>query len=72
MVSPTHVRISVRGRLSERFAAAFEGMALEPDGRNSVLVGEVTDAAALYGVIDRLRDLGLELTGVSTLPRRHD
>lgn len=59
------VRITVRGTLSERFAAAFEGMALERCGACTELVGEILDQAQLHGLLTRIRDLGLELEGVS-------
>ena len=57
-------RIVLRGRLSERFESAFEGMALEPGPNQTVLVGEVRDQAQLYGLLDRLRDFGIELVAV--------
>jgi hypothetical protein len=60
-------RITVRGRLSERFASAFAGMAIEPGGRGeTVLVGELADQGQLYGLLDRLRDFGLELLRVES------
>ena len=57
-------RIVLRGRLSERFESAFEGMALETESNQTVLVGEVRDQAQLYGLLDRLRDFGIELVAV--------
>jgi hypothetical protein len=57
-------RIVLRGRLSERFESAFEGMALEHGPNQTVLVGEVRDQAQLYGLLDRLRDFGIELVAV--------
>jgi hypothetical protein len=60
-VGPSRYRIVLRGRLSERFETAFEGMALEPGPNQTVLVGEVRDQAQLYGLLDRLRDFGIEL-----------
>lgn len=64
----TRVRFRVRECLSARFASAIDGVGLEPGGGGRVLVGELPDASAVYGVIDRLRDLGLELTGVEVEP----
>jgi hypothetical protein len=61
---PTRYRITLRGRLTDRFAAAFDGMALEPATDLTVLVGEVRDQAHLFGLLDRVRDLGLELVAV--------
>jgi hypothetical protein len=63
-VRPTRYRITLRGRLSERFASAFDGMALEPAADQTVLVGEVRDQAHLFGLLDRLRDFGMELVAV--------
>jgi hypothetical protein len=63
-VSPTRYRIVLRGRLSERFAMTFDGMALEPGSDQTVLVGDVRDQAHLYGLLDRLRDFGMELVAV--------
>ncbi len=61
----SRVRIIVRGRLSERLATAFEGMALVRRGRCTELVGEIADQAQLHGLLTRIRDLGLELEHVS-------
>ncbi len=58
---PATYRITVRGRLSERFVSAFEGMTLEPKKGETALVGRIVDQGQLYGMLDRLRDLGLEL-----------
>jgi hypothetical protein len=63
-VEPTRYRIVVRGRLTGRLASALEGFALRPGSQQSALVGEIRDQAHLYGILDRLRDLGLELISV--------
>jgi hypothetical protein len=63
-VTAGRYRIVLRGRLSEHFASAFEGMALEPGPGQTVLVGEVRDQAHLYGLLDRLRDFGIDLVAV--------
>jgi hypothetical protein len=63
-------RIVLRGRLSERFESAFEGMALEPGPNQTVLVGDVRDQAHLYGLLDRLRDFGIELVAVEKTDTR--
>ena len=63
-MGPSRYRIVLRGRLSERFETAFEGMALEAGPNQTVLVGEVRDQAQLYGLLDRLRDFGIDLVAV--------
>ena len=63
-MAASRYRIVMRGRLSERFESAFEGMALEPGPNQTVLVGDVRDQAHLYGLLDRLREFGIELLAV--------
>ena len=63
-MGPSRYRIVLRGRLSERFESAFEGMVLEAGPNQTVLVGEIRDQAHLYGLLDRLRDFGIDLVAV--------
>jgi len=65
-VAASRYRIILRGRLSKRFESAFEGMALESGPNQTVLVGDVRDQAHLYGLLDRLRDFGIELIAVES------
>jgi hypothetical protein len=57
-------RVTIRGSVSERLAAAFEDVRLEPADGATVLVGALRDQAELYGLLNRLRDFGLELVRV--------
>jgi hypothetical protein len=63
-MQPTVYRIRVRGRLTERFGSALEGMRLQPGEDTSAFAGEVRDQSQLYGLLDRLRDLGFELVSL--------
>ncbi len=65
MRSTSRVRITVRGRLSDRLAAAFDGVTLVRRGGATELVGEAVDQARLHGLLTRIRDLGLELESVA-------
>ena len=67
-MEPTKYRITVRGRLTQHFGSAFEQLSLEPGPEQTVLVGEIRDQAHLYGVLDRVRNLGLELINVEEDP----
>ena len=64
-MEPTIYRICIRGRLTQRLGSAFEGMNLEPGPTNTTLVGPIRDQSHLYGLLDRVRELGLELLSVS-------
>ena len=61
-------RIVARSELGERFASAFEGMRLESKDGRTILTGEVVDQPHLFGVLDRLNGLGLELLSVQAMP----
>ena len=68
----TRYKIVVRGELGEHFAAGFEGMDLKAEKGRTVLVGEVVDQAHLHGLLDRVRDFGLELVSVEAIPEREE
>lgn len=61
-----HYEIRIRGHLDTRWAAWFEGMSLThaPDG-TTALSGRVPDQAALHGLLQKLRDIGVPLISVS-------
>jgi hypothetical protein len=61
-------RIRVAGALGSRFEQAFDPMQVEPDLGTTVLSGVCVDSSALYGVLDRLEDLGLDLLAVESFP----
>jgi hypothetical protein len=63
-VAASRYRIVLRGRLSEHFQSAFDGMTLERGPNRTVLVGDVRDQAQLYGLLDRLQEFGIELLAV--------
>ncbi len=63
-MEPRRFRITVRGRLSERFAARFDGLTVEAGDGVTALTGDFRDQAHLYGVLERVADCGLELAGV--------
>ena len=61
-------RIRVRGHLDKRRSTWFEGMTItrEPAGE-TLLTGEVADQSALYGLLGRVRDLGLTLIALQRI-----
>ena len=66
--SGTVYRIIVRSELGDRYAVAFEEMEVETKGGDTVLTGEIVDQPHLYGILDRINGLGLELLSVQALP----
>ena len=57
--------ICVKGHLSPHWSYWFEGFAIAlKDNGETLLSGPVVDQAALYGVLIKIRDLGLPLISV--------
>jgi hypothetical protein len=69
LTTPARYRMRVQGQLGPQWADWFVGFTLswEVPGQ-TVLVGQVVDQAALYGLLNTLRDLGLPLLEVVRLP----
>ena len=58
--------IRIQGRLEDRWSAWFDGMDLLTDADGSTVIrGPVADQAALHGLIQKVRDLGLPLLSVT-------
>ena len=62
--------ITVRGRLTDTMLTAFDGLHASPAAEDTVLRGEIVDQAALFGVLERIESLGLELLDVRRSPAR--
>jgi hypothetical protein len=60
--------IRFKGHLSSSGAQVFEGLEMvqEPCGE-TVLTGPVIDQAALHGILNRIRDLGVPLLSVKRI-----
>jgi hypothetical protein len=67
--------IRVKGHLGSRWSAWFNGLRLttEDDG-TTVIRGPIADQAALHGLLNKLRDVGLPLVSVVQVPsdRTHE
>jgi hypothetical protein len=63
----TLYRIVVRSELCDRYAVAFEEMEMKVKGGDTILTGEVIDQPHLYGILERINGLGLELLSVEAL-----
>ncbi len=62
-----HVEIRVKGKLNADWSEWFDGLEITYHGdTETVLRGSVQDQAALYGLLTRLRNLGLALVSVMT------
>ena len=58
--------VVIRGRIGTRVEHALEGLEVTSTGSDEThLRGWLPDQAALHGVLERIRDLGLELKAVN-------
>jgi len=62
----TAIEIKVKGNLDESWSEWFEGMAISNEGEFTILSGEKKDDAFVYGILNKIRDLNLELISVIT------
>ena len=61
------IEIHIKGQISNQWSEWFGGLTIshfDPD--ETIITGVVADQAALYGIISRMRDLGLELASVNS------
>ena len=59
-------RIRVQGHLAQRWISWFDGLTLVRDADGTTLLqGPVADQAALHGLLNRVRDMGLPLISVT-------
>ena len=61
------IEIHIKGRITAQWSEWFAGLSIGPSAPDeTTLRGTLPDQAALYGLISRLRDLGLQLLSVSS------
>ena len=70
--SPVHYEIRVRGHLDARWAAWFDALNLTDGSDGTTTIhGPVVDQAALHGLLQRLRDVGVPLISVTQINLTH-
>ena len=61
--------LRVDGHLSPRWATWFDGLAVTPeDDGTTVICGSVVDQAALHGLLQKVRDIGIPLVSLIQSP----
>lgn len=64
---PAMYQIRIQGVLAADWQVWFNGMQLSNDGRVTTLQGKVPDQPALFGLLIKIRDLGLTIISVQRL-----
>ena len=63
--------IRVQGHLDARWSAWFDGLTVTTDKDGTTLIeGQVADQVALFGLLLKMRDMGLPLLSVIRADRR--
>jgi hypothetical protein len=63
---PGLYEICIKGHLDDRWADWFEGLTITlQDNGDTLLTGPVVDQAALYGLLKKVRNLGMPLISVN-------
>jgi len=61
--------IRVAGRLASRWTTWFDGLTITPDADGTTVIrGPVVDQAALHGLLQKLRDVGIPLISLTQVP----
>ena len=69
---PEWYEIRVQGHLDDRWAAWFDGLAIAHGSDGTTMIhGPVADQAALHGLLQKIRDLGLPLISVNHVAPGH-
>ncbi len=65
-IGALHYEIRLKGHLGARWASSFEGMSLTNDSDGTTAIrGPVVDQAAMHGLLQKLRDIGIPLVSIS-------
>ena len=64
---PARYEIRVDGVLDDRWADWFGGLQVTSKATHTIITGQLEDQAALHGVLDKIRDLGLCLISARRL-----
>ena len=69
---PGWYEIRVEGHLDTRWAAWFDGLTVTRGSDGTTIIhGAVADQAALHGLLQKIRDLGLPLISVNHVTPEH-
>ena len=63
-------QIKVKGVLDESWSDWFDSLTITPHaGEYTLLTGPIRDQAALHGILNKIRDMGLPLVSVKRIDR---
>jgi hypothetical protein len=70
--TPPSYEIRIKGRITKSFQGAFDDLTVTMNPVETVIRGTAIDQAALYGILERIQALGLELVEIRRIPPAQD
>lgn len=64
---PRGYRIKVKGHLDEKWSRWLEGFSMAYDEDATILEGILPDQSGLHGLLNKIRDLNLQLVAVNQI-----
>jgi hypothetical protein len=62
-----HVEIRIKGQINQNWSDWMSGLSIKYTAQGeTILTGSVRDQSVLYGLLDRLNDLGIQLNSVTS------
>jgi hypothetical protein len=62
-----HIEIRIKGHINQNWSDWMNGLSItHTEQGETILTGSVRDQSVLYGLLDRLNDLGIELSSVTS------
>jgi hypothetical protein len=58
-------KIEFEGHLDKKWKDWFEGLEISYKANNTVLTGKIKDQAQMHGILNRIRDLNLNLISIN-------
>jgi hypothetical protein len=60
-------KIKVQGHLDKKWKDWFDGMDITYENKNTLISGNITDEAYMYGILNKIRDLNLKLISINPI-----
>lgn len=57
--------IKVQGHLDRKWKDWFEGMDIQYEKENTILIGSIKDETFMFGILNKIRDLNLKLISLN-------
>jgi len=69
---PACYQIKIRGSLGENASSIFDGMDISFENGCTVIRGDVVDQSALHGILNQIRNLGMQLVSLERIEHDHN